>query len=135
MRVDKLTLAALEATLSIYRDPARAMTEIPVLAQLGVSVTELRKRATHIGTSLPISANAKVVESTATVGGGAFPTARIPSIAIQLEGDANALEVALRRGNPSVVSRIVDDRVLLDLRTILPMEDEELRAALQVVLS
>jgi L-seryl-tRNA(Ser) seleniumtransferase len=135
MRVDKLTLAALEATLSIYRDPARTMTEIPVLAQLGVSVTELRKRAAHIGTSLPISANAKVVESTATVGGGAFPTARIPSIAIQLEGDANALEAALRRGNPSVVSRIVDDHVLLDLRTILPVEDEELRAALQVALS
>jgi L-seryl-tRNA(Ser) seleniumtransferase len=135
MRVDKLTLAALEATLALYRDPARAMKEIPVLAQLGASVTELRNRAAHIGTSLPMKANARVVESTATVGGGAFPTARIPSIAIQLEGNANALEGALRRGAPSVVTRIVDDRVLVDLRTILPAEDEELRATLQAVLS
>ena len=61
MRVDKLTLAALEATLSLYRDPARAMKEIPVLAQLGAPLSELRSRAAHIGTSLPMKANAKVV--------------------------------------------------------------------------
>jgi L-seryl-tRNA(Ser) seleniumtransferase len=135
MRVDKLTLAALEATLTLYREPQRAMREIPVLAQLGASIEQLRARAAHIGTSLPMKANAQVVESTATVGGGAFPTARIPSIAIQLAGDATALEAALRQGQPSVVTRIVDNRVLVDLRTILPAEDDELRAALQVVLS
>ena len=135
MRVDKLTLAALEATLTLYRDPATALREIPVLAQLGASVSELRSRATHIGTSLPMKANAKVVESTATVGGGAFPTAKIPSIAIRLSGNATALEAALRRGSPSVIARIIDDAVLVDLRTILPVEDDELRAALQAVLS
>ena len=135
MRVDKLTLAALEATLALYRDPARAIREIPVLAQLGASVADLRSRAAHIGTSLPMKANAKVVESTATVGGGAFPTAKIPSVAIQLTGNATALEAALRHGTPSVVTRVVDDSVLVDLRTILPVEDEELRAALQAVLS
>jgi L-seryl-tRNA(Ser) seleniumtransferase len=135
MRVDKLTLAALEATLALYRDPPRAMREIPVLAQLGAPVTDLRARATHIGTSLPMKANAKVVESTATVGGGAFPTAKIPSIAIQLTGNATALEAALRRGTPSVVTRVVGDSVLVDLRTILPVEDDELRAALQAALS
>jgi L-seryl-tRNA(Ser) seleniumtransferase len=135
MRVDKLTLAALEATLALYRDPARAMREIPVLAQLGASIGELRQRATHIGTALPMKANARVVESTATVGGGAFPTAKIPSIAIQLDGDATALEAALRRGSPSVVGRIVDDHVLVDLRTILPVEDDELRMALQAALA
>jgi L-seryl-tRNA(Ser) seleniumtransferase len=134
MRVDKLTLAALEATLALYRDPARALREIPVLAQLGAPVSELHSRATHIGTSLPMKANVKVVESTATVGGGAFPTAKMPSIAIQLSGDATTLAAALRRGSPSVVTRIVDDSVLVDLRTILPVEDEELRAALQAVL-
>ena len=135
MRVDKLTLAALGATLSLYREPARALREIPILAQLSASVEQLRARAAHIGTSLPMKANARVVESTATVGGGAFPTARIPSVAIQLDGDAVALEAALRRGRPSVVSRIADDRVLIDLRTILPVEDEELQAALQAALS
>jgi L-seryl-tRNA(Ser) seleniumtransferase len=135
MRVDKLTLAALEATLALYRDPSRAMKEIPVLAQLGAPVAELRIRAAHIGTTLPISADAKVVESTSTVGGGAFPTAKIPSIAIQLGGNATTLEAALRRGNPSVVTRIADGRVLVDLRTILPAEDDELRAALQAALA
>ena len=135
MRVDKLTLAALEATLALYREPARALREIPVLSQLGASVKELRARASHIGTSLPMKANAQIVESTATVGGGAFPTARIPSIAIQLGGDATAIEAALRRGLPAVVTRIVDGHVLVDLRTIQPAEDEELRAALQAVLA
>ena len=135
MRVDKLTLAALEATLTLYRDPARALKDIPVLAQLGASVSDLRSRAAHIGTSLPMKANAKVVDSTATVGGGAFPTAQIPSVAIRLSGEATKLEAALRRGKPSVVTRIVDDCVLVDLRTILPVDDEELRAALQAVLS
>jgi L-seryl-tRNA(Ser) seleniumtransferase len=142
MRVDKLTLAALEATLALYRDPPRAMREIPVLAQLGASLDQLRARASHIGTSLPMKANAKIIESTATVGGGAFPTARIPSIAIQLGGpslrvgasSASELEAALRHGDPPVIARIMDDRVLVDLRTILPVEDEELRAALQVAL-
>lgn len=139
MRVDKLTLAALEATLSLYRDPARAMKEIPVLAQLSAPLADLRKRAAHIGTSLPMKANVKVVESTATVGGGAFPTTKIPSIAIEINGNGNgtatSLEAALRLGNPSVITRIVNDRVLVDLRTILPVEDEELRVALQSVLS
>jgi L-seryl-tRNA(Ser) seleniumtransferase len=135
LRVDKLTLAALEATLTLYRDPARAMKEVPVLAQLGAPVKELRSRAAHIATSLPLKANAKVVDSTATVGGGAFPTAKIPSVAIQLAGNATELEIALRRGTPSVVARIADDHLLIDLRTILPVEDEELRAALQAVLA
>jgi L-seryl-tRNA(Ser) seleniumtransferase len=135
MRVDKLTLAALEATLALYRDPARAMQEIPVLAQLGASVNALKVRAAHIGTSLPMKAGATVVDSTATVGGGAFPTARIPSVAIRLGGNATELEARLRRGNPAVVTRIVDDRVLVDLRTILPVEDDELRDALQAALT
>ena len=135
MRVDKLTLAALEATLALYREPTRALRVIPVLAQLSATLDALRSRASHIGAALPMNANAKIVDSTATVGGGAFPTAKIPSIAIQLEGNASALESTLRRGHPSVVTRIVDDRVLVDLRTILPVEDEELRAALQVALA
>jgi L-seryl-tRNA(Ser) seleniumtransferase len=135
MRVDKLTLAALEATLALYREPARALREIPVLAQLGASIDELRMRASHIGTSLPMKAGVEIVDSISTVGGGAFPTARIPSAAIRLSGNASALEAALRTGLPSVVTRIVEDRVIIDLRTILPVEDDELRAALQAVLA
>jgi L-seryl-tRNA(Ser) seleniumtransferase len=135
LRVDKLTLAALEATLALYREPARALREIPVLAQVGAPVEELRARAAHIGTALPMQANVAVVDSTATVGGGAYPTARIPSIALQLGTDAVALERALRTGQPAVIGRVSDDRVHVDMRTILPVEDDELVAALQAALA
>jgi L-seryl-tRNA(Ser) seleniumtransferase len=135
MRVDKLTLAALEATLALYRDPPRAMREIPVLAQLSAGIEALRARAAHIGTALPIQAEVAVVDSTASVGGGAFPTARIPSVALRFGADAVSLERALRLGSPAVVTRVTDGRVHLDLRTILAAEDEELTAALQAALA
>ena len=135
MRVDKLTLAALEATLMLYRDPVRAAREIPVLAQLTATVDELRARAAHIGTALPIRADVSIVESTATVGGGAFPTARIPSIALRFGANATELERALRLGAPAVIARVVEGKVHIDLRTILPVEDDELTAALQAALA
>ena len=74
-----VTLAALEATLALYRDPARAMREVPVLAMLSRSASQLRERANRIRVQL--NAKVSVVESEASVGGGAFPNARIPSIA------------------------------------------------------
>jgi L-seryl-tRNA(Ser) seleniumtransferase len=135
MRVDKLTLAALEATLVLYRDPPRAMREIPVLAQLSATTDELRARASHIGTALPLHAEVSIVESTATVGGGAFPTARIPSIALRFGANADELERKLRLGQPAVISRVFDGRLHLDLRTILPLEDDELTAAIQTALA
>ena len=131
MRVDKLTLAALEATLALYRDPPRALRDIPVLAQLGATVSHLRARAAHIGTSLPMKADVSIVESTATVGGGAFPTARIPSIALRFGANVTGLERLLRLGEPAVIARIADGALFIDLRTILPVEDDELAAALQ----
>jgi L-seryl-tRNA(Ser) seleniumtransferase len=135
MRVDKLTLAALEATLMLYRDPPRAMRDIPVLAQLGAPVEELRARAAHIGTALPISADVSVVASEASVGGGAYPSARIPSIALRFGANATKLERALRLGVPAVVARVADGAVYVDMRTILPVEDDELTAALQAALA
>ncbi len=135
MRVDKLTLAALEATLALYRDPPRAMREIPVLAQLGATLDDLRARAAHIGTALPIHAEVSIVDSDATVGGGAFPTARIPSIALRFGANATRLERALRLGMPAVIARVADDALYIDMRTIVPVEDDELTAALQTGLA
>ena len=129
-RVDKLTLAALEATLALYRDPARAKREIPVLAMLSTPMETLRRRAKSLVDALAThSLDAQVVESEASVGGGAFPTARIPSLALALAGDANALESALRLGEPAVVGRVADGRLLLDLRTIPSSADETLVTA------
>jgi L-seryl-tRNA(Ser) seleniumtransferase len=132
-RVDKLTLAALEATLSLYRDPARALREIPALAQLTCDLTSLRDRAERIRGEVGRS-EIEIVESEASVGGGAFPTARIPSIALAIAGHADTIERRLRLGEPPIVARVADRRVLVDLRAIFPSEDADLVAALRAAM-
>jgi L-seryl-tRNA(Ser) seleniumtransferase len=130
-RVDKLTLAALEATLALYRDPARAKRDVPVLAMLGATSETLRRRARALCDNLTaLAARVEVVESEASVGGGAFPTARIPSIALAIGGDADAIESELRLGEPAVIGRVSEGRLLLDLRTVAPGDDHALVAAL-----
>jgi L-seryl-tRNA(Ser) seleniumtransferase len=131
-RVDKLTLAALEATLSLYRDPARARREIPALAQLTASVSALRERARRMATAVT---DASVIDTEASVGGGAFPTARIPAVGIALDGRADAIEKALRASDPPLVARVADGRVIVDLRTIFPEDDALVTAALQAARS
>ncbi|MDB4899554.1 MAG: L-seryl-tRNA(Sec) selenium transferase, partial [Gemmatimonadetes bacterium] len=118
-RVDKMTLAALEATLALYRDPARARREIPVLAMLTTPLDELRRRAAHCLATLGAEGIAgEVVDSVATVGAGAFPTTELPSVAIALDGDAERWSAALRGGEPAIVGRVVDGRLQLDMKSI-----------------
>jgi L-seryl-tRNA(Ser) seleniumtransferase len=127
LRVDKLTLAALEATLALYRDPARAVREIPTLAMIAADVEEIRERARRLAERVaPRHVRCDVVETQAQVGGGAFPTARIASAGIALPGDADRVDVRLRASEPPVIARISDGRVLLDLRTVRPERDDEL---------
>ena len=128
-RVDKLTLAALEATLALYREPERALRDIPALAQLTCSVDELRGRAETIRTAVD-SAAVAIVNSEASVGGGAFPMARIPSVALAVSGNAAAIEGRLRTGHPTLIARVAEGRLLIDLRTIAPDEDSAVIAAL-----
>ena len=124
MRVDKLTLSALEATLRLYLDPARALREIPVLAMLTAKGEDLQRRAAAIAESLADQKIRSVVESTAaTVGGGAFPTAQLPSFAVTLDMNASETEGLLRAGTPPVIGRVSEDRLYLDLRSVLPTED------------
>lgn len=131
LRVDKLTLAALEATLALYREPERALREIPALAMLTAPVSLVRARAESLGSRLAAHAiPLDVVESEATVGGGAFPSARIPSAAIALAGDAKALDARLRDGDLPIVGRIERDRLLLDLRSVPPHLDAPLGDAM-----
>ena len=134
-RVDKLTLAALEATLALYREPDRARREIPALAMLTADVPGLRLRATSVQRGVSTASDAvRLVDSEASVGGGAFPTARIPSAALSIGGDAVGLERRLRLGEPAVIARLVDGRLLIDLRTILPRDDAALVSALAAAL-
>lgn len=131
LRVDKLTLAALEATLALYREPERAVAEIPALAMLTAPVAQVRARAESLGSRLAsLGITAEIVASDATVGGGAFPTARIPSAALALSGNATALDARLRDGDLPVVGRIERERLLLDLRSVMPALDAVLGDAL-----
>jgi L-seryl-tRNA(Ser) seleniumtransferase len=133
LRVDKLTLAALEATLALYRDPAHAVKAIPALAMITTPVMALEARAGRLIAMLAASGVpsgvARVARTEATVGGGAFPGARIPSAAITLEvASPELLEAKLRAGVVPVVGRVSDGRVLLDLRSVCPELDDELGA-------
>jgi L-seryl-tRNA(Ser) seleniumtransferase len=135
LRVDKITLAALEATLALYRDPATALRDVPVLAMLGRTITELRTRATALRDRLGRETGAEIVDSIASVGGGAFPNTGIPSVAIALGRDAQQLEERLRLGDPSVIGRLADGRLLIDLRTVQPDEDDSVAGAVREALA
>ena len=118
-RVDKMTLAALEATLALYRDPERAWREIPVLAMLAEPAASVHVRATACAERLRAAGiPCDVVDTDASVGAGAFPTATLPSAAVRLDGDAERWGSALRAGSPVVVGRTSEGRLLLDIRTV-----------------
>jgi L-seryl-tRNA(Ser) seleniumtransferase len=127
VRVDKLTLAALEATLALYREPSRAVREIPTLAMLTTPMASVRARVEQVVARLRgLRIACDAVDTEASVGGGAFPTARIPSQAIAFSGPADEQERRLRLGAHPVVGRIANGRVLLDLRSVPEAHDDNL---------
>jgi len=131
LRLDKLSLAALEATLQLYRDPERARREIPVLAMLTADEETLRARAARLAAA--IGTPAVVVAATARVGGGALPLLELPgpAVAVALPGvSADDLAARLRAADPPVVGRIEDGRLLLDPRTLA---DDELPLVAQAL--
>jgi len=136
LRVDKLTLAALGATLALYRDPDVAARDVPALAMLTAPAEQVRARAERLRDRLAACRiGAEVVSSEASVGGGAFPTARIPSSSLALAGDAVAIERALRLGETPVIGRIADGRLLLDLRSVPAGDDSALSDAVSAALA
>jgi len=118
-RVDKLTLAALEATLALYREPSRALREIPTLALLAATPDELRARADTLRRALADERiAAETVPSIGSVGAGAFPDAELPGAAVALDGDAERWAQRLRGGALAVVGRVHEGRFQLDLRAV-----------------
>jgi L-seryl-tRNA(Ser) seleniumtransferase len=118
LRIDKLSLAALSATLALYRDPPRARREIPVLSMLDCDQRALAARARLLADS--IGSAAMLVRAVAKVGGGALPLFELEGPAVALAADAGPMALArtLRGCDPPVIARIHEGRVLLDPRTL-----------------
>ncbi len=138
LRVDKMTLAALSATLRLYQSPDQARRHIPLLRLLSTSVENLANRAERLAPQLAacsVVASAEVLSDTTYLGGGSVPTQQIPTRAVALEpADRTVDELArqLRVATPSVFGRIRQDRLILDLRTVFPDQDTQI---VQAVLS
>ncbi len=124
LRLDKLSLAALEATLRAHRD---APGEVPVLAMLHADEATLRARAERLAEGI-----GTVVEAAGRVGGGALPLHALSGPVVAVTADRpDELALRLRAGDPPVVARIEDDRLLLDPRTLTDEEAEQVAQAVR----
>lgn len=137
LRADKLSLAALEATLEAHRRGA-ATKEIPALRMLALTPDEIRSRAESLvgrlkALSQTPALSTEIIEGESAIGGGSAPATHPPTALIALTHEtlsADALEEALRRSQPPIVARISLGRVVLDMRTVAQDEEEDLLAAL-----
>lgn len=142
LRIDKMTLAALEATLRLYRDPEKAVREIPTLSMLLRPLDMIVEKAETLATMLTALADDRLginlSDTTSKTGGGALPLMDLPSRCVKLEItglSANTLENRMRTGMPSVIGRIEEDTFLMDARTLkdadLPVIRDRISAILE----
>ncbi|MFL5244470.1 MAG: L-seryl-tRNA(Sec) selenium transferase [Gemmataceae bacterium] len=140
-RLDKMTLAALEATLRLYMNQERALAEIPGLRMLGTSPQDLKGRAEFLAQGLGRLAdirNVQVEEDFAYVGGGSLPDQKMQTLVVTVEtGELTVEDLAhrLRIGSPAVVGRIREGRLVFDLRTIFPNQEEDIVRAVDKALA
>ena len=142
LRIDKLTLAALEATMAKYIRPAEALTDIRILKALTEPLEAVRKRARRLAALLrravPEGLSISPVDGMSMAGGGSLPTREIPTVLVGVRAaslSASALEERLRRGETPIIVRVADEMVLFDLRTIDPDEFGAIRDALQAIVT
>jgi L-seryl-tRNA(Ser) seleniumtransferase len=139
LRVDKMTLAALDAVLASH-EAGRAASDLPTLRMLALSADEVRARASALAAALKRArpdVEVSVTGGSSAVGGGAAPTAEIPTALLCVRNpgmEASRLAAALRAGDPPVVARVAEDALVLDLRTVFAADEEALAAALLRVL-
>ena len=140
LRVDKLTLAALAATLRLYRNPETAKRQIPLLQLLSTSAENLNNRAERLAPQLAACScvsGAVVLAETAYLGGGSIPTQQLATWCVALTPapphSVDKLAAALRTGRPPVIGRVHQERLLLDLRSVMPRQDQDLVTALGAI--
>jgi L-seryl-tRNA(Ser) seleniumtransferase len=134
LRVDKLTYAALEATLQEHA-AGRAAGTVPVMRMIAMGVDEIASRAERMTAQLS-QLRAEVIDGVSTIGGGSAPGSTLATRLVALSHPAmgaDALEARLRAMDPPVIARIEQDRVVVDLRTVAPAQDEQLIRLLQTV--
>jgi L-seryl-tRNA(Ser) seleniumtransferase len=125
LRIDKMTLAALESTLRLYRDPRSAVAAIPTLQMVTMPFAATEGRARELRDALTALGDGRLEillrELTSKAGGGALPLLELPSkcLRIQIEGlSANTLEINMRKNSPPIIGRIEDDAFIIDPRTL-----------------
>jgi L-seryl-tRNA(Ser) seleniumtransferase len=139
LRVDKTTIASLEATLLAYLR-GRALEEIPVWQMIAAPLEQLQSRAVALVARLADLTHAEVVPCASAVGGGSLPGETLSSVAVALKPGQptnwtpDTLARQLRAGHPSVIARVADAQLLLDLRTVLPDQDDTLAQCLHTAL-
>ena len=143
LRVDKMTLAALEATLRLVLDPALASVRIPLWSFLTTPIDQLRDRAERLATTFreTFGMNADVVESTAFLGGGSTPLEPIPTAVVRVRppfpapwSTEAAWARALRSSDPPVIPRLHGGCLLFDLRALTEAEDDLLQEVVRKLL-
>jgi L-seryl-tRNA(Ser) seleniumtransferase len=139
-RLDKMTLAALEATLRLYLHEERALRDVPVLRMLGTPLKELRQRAEALAERLRVLPGLRTVralEDVAYVGGGSLPDQAMKTWVVEIEAAGlsdTELAYRLRTGTPAVMGRLRDGKLVLDVRTLFPEQEEALLDAIRWVL-
>ncbi len=132
VRIDKMTLAGLEAILMEYVDEESAIKNIPTLSLIFQKPQELKKKASTIAKRLSkevADVQIKVNADTSRAGGGALPEIDLPTYVVSIKSDkvsVNELEERLRKGNPPIISRIKDDNLIIDVRTVREKEINDL---------
>jgi L-seryl-tRNA(Ser) seleniumtransferase len=141
LRIDKLTLAALETTLRLYRDEEKVIRMIPTLRMLTMDIKEIEKRASQLGKNLKKIGDSRLKVSIAAfsskAGGGALPLLELPSkcLMIQIDGmSVNTLERYMREHAPPIIGRIEEDAFIIDPRTLLDDDLPIIRTAFDGIL-
>jgi L-seryl-tRNA(Ser) seleniumtransferase len=142
LRIDKLTLAALESTLRLYRDEEKAVQAIPTLRMMLQPIAILEEKAGHLKKMLESTGRNRLTVASLDLvsrpGGGSLPLLELPSkgLGIRIDGlSANAIEKSLRLNSPPIIGRIEDDLYTMDMRTLQDGELETIQSAIETLLT